>query len=86
MRQRQRDECGLVSKQSLHLFLSSESEQILNDKCVETEFYMSYVTYRPIGLIFGIMPWNFPFWQVFRFAIPTILAGNGAILKHASNW
>ena len=61
------------------------SEQILSDKHVETEFYESFVTYRPIGLVFGIMPWNFPFWQVFRYAIPSLIAGNGVLLKHASN-
>ena len=61
------------------------SEQVLSDKYVETEFYDSFVTYRPIGLVFGIMPWNFPFWQVFRFAIPSLIAGNGVLLKHASN-
>ena len=61
------------------------SEQVLSDKYVETEFYESYVTYRPIGLVLGIMPWNFPFWQVFRYAIPSLIVGNGVLLKHASN-
>ena len=61
------------------------SEKILSDKYVKTEFYESFVTYRPLGLILGIMPWNFPFWQVFRYAIPSLIVGNGALLKHASN-
>ena len=57
----------------------------LSDKLIDTQYYKSLVTIQPIGLILGIMPWNFPFWQVFRFAIPVLLTGNGAILKHASN-
>ena len=61
------------------------SEKYLNDKKVKTDDQRSFVTIKPLGLILGIMPWNFPFWQVLRFAVPSIIAGNGAILKHASN-
>tara|TARA_B100000029_G_scaffold231500_1_gene228918 strand:- start:260 stop:1630 length:1371 start_codon:yes stop_codon:yes gene_type:complete len=59
--------------------------KFLSDKLIDTEYHKSMITLQPIGLILGIMPWNFPFWQVFRFAIPALITGNGAILKHASN-
>jgi len=61
------------------------AKKFLADEKIKTKNYNSIITIQPIGLVLGIMPWNFPFWQVYRYAIPTILAGNGAILKHASN-
>ena len=61
------------------------AKDFLADKQIKTNTHNSIITLQPIGLVLGIMPWNFPFWQVYRYAIPTILAGNGAILKHASN-
>lgn len=59
------------------------SEHYLAPRYIETERKIAKVCYNPIGIVFGIMPWNFPFWQVLRFAVPTIMAGNAAILKHA---
>tara|TARA_Y100001970_G_C14200853_1_gene840999 strand:+ start:498 stop:1871 length:1374 start_codon:yes stop_codon:yes gene_type:complete len=66
-------------------YYKENSNNFLSPKNVETDNYKSLVTYQPIGLILGVMPWNFPFWQVFRFAIPALTVGNGAVLKHASN-
>ena len=60
-------------------------DSFLKPQEVQTEATKSYVSFQPIGVILAIMPWNFPFWQVFRCAIPSILAGNTMVLKHASN-
>lgn len=57
----------------------------LNPVVIETDASDSFVTYEPLGVILGVMPWNFPYWQVFRFVIPAIIAGNTVVVKHASN-
>ena len=66
-------------------YYKENAENFLSPKSIDTENYKSLVTFQPLGLILGVMPWNFPFWQVFRFAIPSLTIGNGAVLKHASN-
>ncbi|MDP2301218.1 MAG: NAD-dependent succinate-semialdehyde dehydrogenase [Ignavibacteria bacterium] len=66
-------------------YYADNAKDFLKDEIVETDASKSYVTYNPIGLVLAVMPWNFPFWQVFRFAAPNLMAGNGGILKHASN-
>jgi len=66
-------------------FYADEGERLLADEPVATEALASRVSYEPLGLVLAVMPWNFPFWQVLRFAAPALLAGNGAILKHSPN-
>lgn len=66
-------------------YYAVNAENFLENEIFETDFSKSYVSYQPLGTILAVMPWNFPFWQVFRFAAPTLMAGNTAVLKHASN-
>lgn len=62
---------------------ANNAESYLASQNIQTDHYKSFVCYQPLGVVFAIMPWNYPFWQVFRFAAPTIMAGNVGILKHA---
>ena len=66
-------------------YYAEQAERFLTDEVVQTAATRSFVAYQPIGPILAIMPWNFPFWQVFRFAAPALAAGNVGLLKHASN-
>src|SRR5438046_468904 len=66
-------------------FYAEHAEAYLADEPVKTNAQASYVAFEPLGVILAIMPWNFPFWQVFRCAVPALMAGNAVLLKHASN-
>ena len=66
-------------------FFASQASQMLAPERVDSDARKSYITFQPLGVILGVMPWNFPFWQVFRFAVPALMAGNACLLKHASN-
>jgi succinate-semialdehyde dehydrogenase/glutarate-semialdehyde dehydrogenase len=66
-------------------FYAEKAEAFLSPEMIATDATQSYATFKPLGIVLAVMPWNFPFWQVFRFAAPGLMAGNAAVLKHASN-
>lgn len=74
------DKCGWLCE-----YYAEQAETFLQTQYIPTEVNESFVTYEPLGVLLGVMPWNFPFWQVFRFAVPAIMAGNTVLVKHASN-
>ena len=81
-----REAIGEVEKcASVCGFYADNAESFLKNEPVKTEASESYISYQPIGTILAVMPWNFPFWQVFRFLAPALVAGNTGVLKHASN-
>ncbi len=66
-------------------YYAENAEAFLESRVVETDASRSLIAFVPLGIVLAVMPWNFPFWQVFRFAAPNLMAGNGALLKHAAN-
>jgi succinate-semialdehyde dehydrogenase/glutarate-semialdehyde dehydrogenase len=81
-----REAMGEIEKCALGCdFYAENAEEFLRDESIATDATKSYVAYQPLGTVLAIMPWNFPFWQVFRFAATAMMAGNTAVLKHASN-
>ncbi|HEV3250472.1 MAG TPA: aldehyde dehydrogenase family protein, partial [Puia sp.] len=74
------EKCAMTAE-----YYAEHAEIFLKDEKLESNYKKSFVSYQPIGVILGIMPWNFPFWQVFRYAVPTLMAGNTTLLKHAPN-
>lgn len=78
-------ESEIEKSASLCDYYHQNSEKFLERETIETHAAKSYVVFDPLGVILGIMPWNFPFWQVVRWAVPAVVAGNVCLLKHASN-
>lgn len=74
------EKCALACE-----YFANHAESILKSHVIKTDAKKSYVAFEPLGVIFAIMPWNFPFWQVIRFLAPMIMSGNAGILKHSSN-
>lgn len=66
-------------------YYAEQGEHFLRPETIKTEYYKSYRSFHPLGIIFAIMPWNYPFWQVLRFALPNLMIGNAGLLKHAPN-
>lgn len=101
LRQRKREYALLITREMGKLLRESEAEieksawvcdyyadhaeGFLADEPVESDAGSSFVAFEPLGAVLAVMPWNFPFWQVFRFAAPALMAGNAGVLKHASN-
>ena len=66
-------------------YYAENASEFLKPETIKSDYLDSYIQYDPIGIVLGVMPWNFPYWQVFRFVAPSLMAGNTCVLKHASN-